>query len=193
VAEQSSLGSRVVHRNPAFTGQVKIGRVTSIKDFRSFGRLDVIFLDNQQPAPVWVINELDREPVEGDFVLIGYIDGRKDMPYLSGFVKNKSWTTNFIDVRADRIRIQLPVLDFGTKDGRAHKDIQTNLLDEAKQKERAYLELTAEFAKINFPINGSNNPAYFKISDTGFEFWHPTGGAVFHCYQEQANAYTHTV
>lgn len=178
MAEQSAFGSRKIHRAPSFDGITKIARVTSAKDFHKYGRIEVLFLDYGQPMPVWVVNDLDREPVEGDQVVIGYIDGRKDAPYLIGFMKNKSYTTNFIVVKKDKIKLQLPVFEIGKKDGVAHKDVQSNLLDGTKQEQRAYVELTPDHAIVSFPTDkeGKTPPAIIKITASEALVKHP--GAV---------------
>ncbi len=177
--EQSSLGGRTIHRSPSYN-QNKIGRVTSIKDFHKYGRIEVIFLDYSQPVPVWVFNDIDREPVEGDQVLVGYVDGRRDTPYVIGFLKNGSYTTNFVVVKKDKIKLQLPIFDIGVKDGVAHKDVQTHLLDNNNQAQRAYIELTPTEALLKFPTSkdGSTPPAHFKVTATGMEAFHPTGNFV---------------
>lgn len=170
---QSSLGSRKIHRAPSYN-TTKIGRVTSVKDYEKWGRIEVVFLDYGQPLPVWVVGDIERKPVEGDHVIIGYIDGRRDAPYLIGFVKNKSYTTNFIRVEKDKIRIQLPVFDVGVKNGTAHNDVKGHLLDESKLPQRAYVELSSNQAKISFPTSKSSPPAHIKITSEGMEMYHPT-------------------
>ena len=174
--EQSSLGGRVISRLPNYT-HTKIGRVTSVKDFHKYGRIEVIFLDYSQPAPVWVFNDIDREPVEGDQVLVGFIEGRKDAPYVIGFLKNASYTTNFVVVKKDKIKLQLPIFDIGIKNGKAHKDVQEHLLDNNKQSERAYIELTPDGILASFPVDkdGAEPPAHIKIDASGIELFHPTG------------------
>lgn len=175
MAEQNAFGSRKVHRQFDYGGVTKIARVTSTADFHAYARIEVIFLDYGQPMPVWIVNDLDREPVEGDKVVIGYIDGRKDAPYLIGFVKNESYTTNFVVVKKDKIKLQLPVFEVGVKDGVAHKDVQGNLLDNAKQAERAYVELTPDYALVSFPTDkdGATPPAVIRITATEATVSHP--------------------
>ncbi len=191
---QSSLGGRMVNRQPEF-GANRLAKVTSTKDYTKFGRIEVIFLDYSQPVPVWVINDIDREPVEGDTVLIGYMDNRKDAPYMIGFQRNSSYSSNFVTVERDKIRVQLPVFDIGVKGGLAHQDTQGNLLDESKLSTRAYVELSADQAVVHYPADKDGAASsitmtavdttikhatgYIKITDIGFEFFHPTGSALF--------------
>jgi uncharacterized Zn-binding protein involved in type VI secretion len=174
MAGQNAFGSKQVHRDPDFSGVTKIARVTSAVDFNQFGRIEVIFLDYGQPMPVWVVGDIEREPVAGDQVIIGYIDGRKDSPYLIGFVKNKSYTTNFVVVKKDKIKFQLPIFDIGVIDGKAHKDTEGNLLDNSKQAERAYIELTPTYALLSFPTSptGATEPAIIKVTATGIDITH---------------------
>lgn len=167
---QSSLGRKTIHRTPDYNG-TEIGKVTSIDKYKKYGIIEVMCLNYSQPAPVWVVGDIDREPVEGDQVLIGFIDGRPDTPYLIGFVKNSSYTTNFITVRKDKIRVQLPVLQ-------ATKDVADKLLDETKLNKRAYLELSPSEAKLYFPVNDTGKGAYVKITASGIEIKHDTGNVV---------------
>lgn len=174
---QSSLGGQKIHRQADYN-TTNIGRVTSIQKYKEFGIIEVVFLDHGQPFPVWIVGDIDREPVEGDQVIVGYIAGRKDAPYLAGYVKNFAYTTNFVMVGKDRIRFQLPIFEVGKKDGKAHKDVQEHLLKESKLKsERAYVELSPSEAIMSFPIEGES-PAYFKVSKDGIEVHHPTGNFV---------------
>jgi hypothetical protein len=221
--DQSALGGKTTNRMPEFNA-TRLARVTSIKDYEKYARIEVIFLDYSQPAPVWVLGDIDREPVEGDIVIVGYLDNRKDAPYLAGFQKNSSYGTNFITVKRDKIKLQLPVYEIGVKDGMAHKDVQGNLLDDSKQSQRAFMELTPEHALLSYPADKAGKkppatvkvapggvevsyptlegeapavialrpdgatvsfpvpgeaPAYIRVSAGGFEFFHPTGKAIF--------------
>lgn len=166
---QSSLGNRRVHRTPAHT-QSKIGRVTSIKDYQAYGKIEVVFLDYGMPFPVWVIGDLDREPVTGDQVIVGYMEGRKDAPYLAGFVKNESYTSNFVQVSMNKIRLQLPVFEVGVRGGDAHKEAQSGLIsDKTLKQHRAYVELTPDHAVISFPHDSgySASPVTIKLTKAG--------------------------
>lgn len=176
---QSSLGGRTVHRTPSYEA-TKIGKVISIADYKKYGKIEVVFLDHGYPLPVWVVGSIDREPVTGDQVLVGYMEGRKDAPYMVGFVRNESYTSNFIEVAKDRVRVQLPVFEIGKKDGVAHKDVKEHLLKDDKLVQRAYVELTPDHAKLSFPTDkdGATPPTHFKISASGVEVFHPTGNFV---------------
>ncbi|WP_025684580.1 hypothetical protein [Paenibacillus maysiensis] len=199
--DQSSLGGKTTNRMPEFNA-TRLGHVTSTKDYEKYARIEVIFLDYSQPVPVWVFGDVDREPVEGDTVIVGYLDSRKDAPYLAGFLRNGSYGTNFITIKRDLIKLQLPIFEIGVKDGTADKDVQGNLLDDSKQQQRAYVELTPEHALLSYPTDkeGKNPPAtvkvtpgsveiscpvpdeapaYIRVTAGGFEFFHPTGKAMF--------------
>ena len=160
MAVQSSLGEKKVNRFPSFTKN-NIGRVTKNSDYEAHGIIEVVMLDYSKPFPVWVVGDIDRKPMTGDMVLVGYIDGRKDAPYLVGFVKNKSYTTNFIEVREDRIRVQLPVKQIGVKDGTAHNDTKTNLTSDGNLPNRGYVEIKGAKITIHHPsevdiVSGGN-------------------------------------
>lgn len=177
VQNQSALGGRKVHRTPNYQ-QTKIGRVTSITDYKKYGKIEVVFLDYGQPFPVWVVGSIEREPVTGDQVLVGYMEGRKDAPYMMGFVRNESYTSNFIEVAKDRIRIQLPVLEVGKKDGVAHNDVKEHLLNEGKLSQRAYVELTPEHAKLSFPTTKPHPPTTLTMTASDVKIYHPTGNII---------------
>jgi len=171
---QSSLGGRVINRLPSFNN-TRIGKVTSVKDYHEFGRIEVIFLDYSVPMPVWVVGNVDREPVTGDTVLVGYMDGRKDAPYLVGFVKNESYTTNFTIVSKDRIRLQLPIFGIGEEDSPATRDVRGHLLDDSMEDKRAYIDVTPDHVMVSFPTSedGSDPPATIKVTKDGVDIDHP--------------------
>lgn len=147
---QTGLGGSEVLRNASYI-HTDMGRVTSNSRYDKEGIIDVVFLDKSTPFPVWVVGDIDRKPMTGDHVLVGYIGGRKDAPYLAGILKNLSYTTNFIEVDEKHIRLQLPVLDIGEIGGRAHNDTKTFLKDPTKRQERAYIEVNASGIEIYHP------------------------------------------
>lgn len=178
--EQSSLGPRKEHRMPDYGSQTKIARVTGTKDYHAVGRIEAIFLDYGQPLPIWIVGQLDREPVPGDEIVVGYLEGRKDAPYMIGFMKNGAYTTNFLVVKKDKIKLQLPIFGIDTKDSAADKDVRGHLLDESKQAERAYIEVTPDHALISFPTSdtGATPPATITITASEVTIDHP--GAIKH-------------
>jgi len=136
---QAGLGNKRVHRMPTYT-ETQIGRVTSANDFKMYGRIEVIFLDYGQPCPVWVSGSIDREPVSGDMVLVGFMQGRQDNPYMIGYVRNEAYTSNFILVEKDKITLQIPTNPL---------DIEEHLLDDSKKASRMIVELTTEGLTFN--------------------------------------------
>jgi hypothetical protein len=152
MANQSSLGDRQVHRHPNFH-KTDMGRVTKNNRYEAHGIIEVVLLDYSKPFPVWVINEIDRKPMTGDHVLISYVGGRKDSPYLVGFVKNKAYTTNFIEVHEDRIRVQLPVKEIGKKNGKAHNDTKSFLTKDANLMDRGFVEIKGAKITIHHPTD----------------------------------------
>lgn len=137
--EQSSLGTRQIYGKPAYD-QTQIGRVVSTANYDLYGRIDIMCLDHSQPLPVWVCGSLDRKPVEGDLVLIGFIQSRSDSPYVIGFVRNECYTSNFVIVEDSRILIQIPT---------DPTDVAGHLLDATKQSTRMSVEITAAGVQIN--------------------------------------------
>ncbi len=172
--DQAALGGQTTNRMPAFNA-TRPARVTSTKDFNKYGRIEVIFLDYSVPLPIWVVGDIDREPMPGDSVLVSYMDGRKDCPYLAGFIKNESYGTNFFVMKSDKIKLQLPIYGIGEKDSKATKDVQGHLLDNARQKDRAYIELTPTHALVSFPTSedGSTVPATITVTADGVTITHP--------------------
>jgi hypothetical protein len=131
--EQASLGTVVANVRPVYDS-MQIGRVVSVSDYTKFGRIEVIFLDYSKPFPVWVNGSIDRKPSEGDQVLVGFIQGRQDAPYLAGFVRNESYTSNFMLIEKDKIILQLPA---------DAEDLEASMLDDSKKAKRIRVELTA--------------------------------------------------
>lgn len=127
----NSLGTKKLHKNPQYTID-KMGRIVSAKDYRTKGRVEVVFIDHGKAMPVWVVGDIDREPVAGDMVVIGYMEGRKDAPYLKAFIRNESYTANYIEVGKDYIRLQLP---------KTQRDRDGHMLDNAQKNSRVYLEI----------------------------------------------------
>lgn len=104
---QNALGKREVHKMPSFN-DTRIARVTGTSKYETYGMIDVICLDYSQPFPVWVSGDIDRKPSDGDQVLIGFIHGRKDAPYLISFVRGYTATDDYIKVEKGKITLQIP-------------------------------------------------------------------------------------
>lgn len=147
---QSSLGTQKVYRKPDYN-QTQIGFITSAKDYEQYGRVEVVFLDYSNPFPVWATG-LDREPVDGDQVLVGFMQGRHDAPYLIGFVRNESYTSNFVKVEKDKITLQIPT---------DPSDINERLMDDSKKASRITIEISASGIAIN-----SGTAAVARVGDT---------------------------
>lgn len=163
--DQSSLGRQEIHNTPSYEG-TDLARVIDTTDFDKFGIIDVVLLDGSNPSRVWVTNNIDREPVDGDMVLIGYIAGRKNSPYLLGFLDD-SYMRNFVQIKKDLIRLQLPLFDIGVIGGESHEDTKSNLLDDSHRDNRAMIELTPEHLLIQFPTAPGSPPSYLKMTLDG--------------------------
>lgn len=156
---QTSLGTQQQNNTPRF-GSNDIARVIGTDDFDLYGIIDVILLDGSNPARVWVSNSIDREPVSGDMVLIGYISGHKNAPYLIGFLDD-CYMRNFVQIKKDLIRMQLPIQAIGVIGGESHIDSQGKLLDDSHRGNRAIIEVTPAHTYLQFPggsveITGGN-------------------------------------
>lgn len=137
----NGLPQKKVHKSPQYFID-KLAKVTSAANYRTNGTIEVMFLDHGKSLPVWVVGDISREPMVDDMVVIGYMEGRKDAPYLKGFVSNQAYTSNFIDVGKDYIRIQLPFDSM---------DISQHLQDDFKKNLRAYIELNASGIALFHP------------------------------------------
>jgi hypothetical protein len=137
----NALGQKKLHKSPQYTMD-KIGRVTSAADYKTKARIEVEFLDHGKCMPVWVVGDVDREPMPGDMVVIGYMEGRKDCPYLRAFVRNESYTANYIEVGLEYIRFQLPK----NKDDR-----EKSMNDDSLKSSRVYIELNASGIALYHP------------------------------------------
>lgn len=127
----NGLPAKKVHKNPEYLMD-KFATVTSAANYRTNRTIDVMFLDHGKAFPVWCVGDISREPVEGDMVVVGFLEGRKDSPYIKGFIKLNSVTANYIDVGKDYIRIQLPQND---------DDAEEHMTDDSKKNTRVYLEI----------------------------------------------------
>lgn len=86
-----------------------LARVTKNDHYFSQSKIEVVFLNRTAPVPIWVLNSgASVKPEVGDYVLVDYIDGQKNNPYMVGLVSHKAYTSNFIRVEKDMIRIQFP-------------------------------------------------------------------------------------
>lgn len=114
---QSSLGSLQRQAIPRFD-QIRVARVVNIKDFLEKGLIEVAFTTGGMPVPVQIVeNGSTNIPEQGDWVLIGYIEGTKHRPYFVGYIKDLYRTSNMVQVKKDKIEIKFPV----TYDVETHK------------------------------------------------------------------------
>lgn len=156
--EQSALGANKAYTCPTYN-LTQIGRVISTGQYKKYGMVEVVFNDYSKPFPVWVVSEVDRQPIEGDMVLVGFIQGRHDAPYLMGYIRNESYTSNYISIEKDRIILQIPTSD---ADKKAH------LLEDSGKDTRVYVEVKASEVVIHAPTvlfnHGSKGVA--RLGDT---------------------------
>ncbi len=125
-------------------------RVTKNDDFETKGKIEVEFLNRTKPAPIWVLDPSVGKPEVGDYVLVGFIDGQKNNPYMAGIVAHKAYTSNFIRVEKTGITIQFP-LDETDVVGSGETDPKNHLRDDSKQSTRIYLKIDASGATLHVP------------------------------------------
>lgn len=103
---QNALGNQQIHRLPSFRGTF-FGRVTSAEHY-DLGRVEVVLLDGGTPLVASVVGDIARKPVAGDKVLVSYIAGRPDAPYIAGFLHKDTYSADSIRLEEDKIILQLP-------------------------------------------------------------------------------------
>jgi hypothetical protein len=150
--KQSSLPVKQVRETAfqSFNDNV-IARVEKNDDYDK-GKIEVIFVNRTKPAPVWVFD--GPKPEVGDYVLVGYINGQKNNPYMQGIFSNKAWTSNFIVVEKDRIRIAFPTddKDVTGEDPEKENDPKSHLRDDATyQWTRGFISINKDGMIIHVP------------------------------------------
>jgi hypothetical protein len=120
----------------------KLARVVSNANYDAQRTVEVMFLDHGKSFPVWAVGNVDRKPENGDMVVVGYLEGRKDSPYLKGFVKMESATANYIVITKDVIRLQIPLDDI---------DKDQNMTDDFRKDTRAYIEMNKDGIAVYHP------------------------------------------
>jgi hypothetical protein len=128
-----------------------MARVERVDDYDK-GKIEVVFLNRTKPAPIWVFD--GPKPAVGDYILVGYIDGQKNNPYMQGFFSNKAWTSNFILVEKDRIRIQFPTVekDVTGADPTKENDPKNHLRNDTQYlNTRGYIQIDADGMTLHMP------------------------------------------
>lgn len=130
----------------------QMARVSKNTDYFTHGKIEVIFINRTKPAPIWVLESgASPKPEVGDFVLVGYIDGQKNNPFMAGIFSHKAWTSNFIRVEKGMIRIQFPT-DPKDVDQSNSSSTKNHLRDDAKYlSSRAYVQVDASGIKVHAP------------------------------------------
>lgn len=114
---QSSLGKVERYAVPRFD-HFKIAIITSTYEFDSKRRIEVRFNNGGAPVPVQVVESLGTQvPEQGDWVVVGYIEGSKHRPFLVGYVKDLYRTSDILRLGKDFIEVKFPtVFDEETHD-----------------------------------------------------------------------------
>jgi hypothetical protein len=128
---KNNLPEKRVHKNPEYLMD-KLARVVSNANYDGQRTVEVMFLDHGKSFPVWAVGHLERKPERDDLIIVGFIEGRKDSPYVKGFVKLESATSNYIVVTKDAIRLQLPLDE---------TDANQHMTDDFRKDTRAYIEI----------------------------------------------------
>jgi uncharacterized protein involved in type VI secretion and phage assembly len=107
---QTALGRPTPYPYPRFD-HVAIAIVTSNVDYDTLGRVEVLFMNDGGLAggvavPVYVVESgLSVKPEEGDTVLVGFVQGNKDNPWLIGTFKGKAATSGMIALTKEGLTI----------------------------------------------------------------------------------------
>ena len=152
---QNSLGEFKTHKPDSFT-QLIPGRVVSTVDYEEFKQVAVSFSKGGTTLPVWVVEDgVSPKPVNGDWVLVGFIGGHKNQPYIAGYYRgNYAWSNHIMmrrDETTEEILIQLPVLP-----ELKIVDLEEHLTNDTKKETRAFVHLHTDFAEISFPTGPSS-------------------------------------
>lgn len=128
-----------------------MARVEKVDNLETKGQVEVIFLNRTKPAPVWVFD--GPSPAVGDYVMVGFVGGQKNSPYIAGIFRNRGWTSNFVLVTDKMIRIQFPTdsTDVTGADESKENDPKSHLRDDEKLDTRGYLQIDAEGIKLHAP------------------------------------------
>lgn len=158
---QHVLGEFKTHKPSSFT-QLIPGQVVSVVDYDEFQQVEVAFSEGGTTIPVWVVEDgVSPKPVNGDWVLVGFIGGHKNQPYIAGYYRGKYAWSNHIMMRRDEttaeILIQLPTLT---------TDLEEHLTDDTKKETRTYIRLSHEGFEINHPQSDSVRTS-IKIDNAG--------------------------
>lgn len=151
--KQASLPPKQV-RETAFQtfNDTQIARVQKTDDYDAKGKIEVIYVNRTKPAPIWVFD--GPKPEVGDYVLVGFINGQKNNPYMVGLFSHKAWTSNFVRVEKDLIRIQMPTDDHDITglDPTVENDPKNHLRDDATYlTQRGYIQIDKTGIKIHLP------------------------------------------
>lgn len=84
--------------------------VLSTVDFDEKRRIEVQFEKGGAPTPVHIIeNFATKVPEPGDWVIVGYIEGSKHLPYLIGHVKDLHRTADIVRLHKTFFEVKFPV------------------------------------------------------------------------------------
>lgn len=142
---QNSLPTPKNNRFPEFN-TVQAAKVTSIKDLEEKGQIYVKFNKRGSPAPVNVMENGGHViPSEGDYVLVGFVDGDKTTPYLIGYAMNNYACANFFRLSAQGITLQFPLDE---------TDAEEHMTDDTKESKRASIRIHSNSMELYYPVGG---------------------------------------
>lgn len=141
---QSGLGNFKSNTDLQFQN-MRVAKVTSVEKLKTEGKIEVEFVKGGRPVPVHFVENVSVTPEQGDWVIVGNIDGNKNNVFFVGYFRNFYACSNYIKVSKDCIRIQLPIDD---------KDVLDKMIDDSKKNTRVYLELTKDRVVLWTPWSG---------------------------------------
>lgn len=109
---QTSLGQPIPYPYPRFD-HVAMAKVTGTVDYATIGRVEVQFINDGGLAggmavPAYVVESgLSVGPEEGDTVLVGFIRGDKNSPWLIGTFMGGAATSGLLRLKKDRFTVSV--------------------------------------------------------------------------------------
>ena len=126
--------------------RIRLAKVTSTVDLNTLGKIEVEYERGGTPTLVHFTEYVSVEPQQGDWVLVGNIEGQKNNVFFAGFFRNFYACSNYIKVTKDVIRFQLPIdVD----------DIKDRMKTDDKKDTRAYIEIGKDAIVLHHPAGGT--------------------------------------
>jgi len=138
---QSGLGGLRPNKGEEFHN-LRLARVSSVNELDSMGRIEVTYEKGGMPTFVYFVENVSIRPEQGDWVIVGTVDGQKNNVIFMGFYRNRYACSKYIVVTKDYIRLQIPTND---------SDILNKMTDDSKLNTRVSLEMKKDSVLLKVP------------------------------------------